>query len=47
VGTSAVGYELKIMVQIEVGNDGKSPPVHVVAKVNAKLGEVSEALRVE
>ena len=32
----------KITVRIEVGGDGKIPPDHIVAKINAKLGEVSK-----
>jgi hypothetical protein len=47
VGNAAVGYDLKIMVRIEVGGDGKRPPDEVVAKINARLGEVSKGLRLE
>jgi hypothetical protein len=45
IGSAAVGYDLKIMVRIEVGADGKRPPEEVVNKINAKLGEVSKDLK--
>jgi hypothetical protein len=45
IGSAAVGYDLKIMVQIEVGAGGKQPPEDVVAKINAKLGEISKGLK--
>ena len=41
----AVGYDLKVMVRVEVGSDGKRPPEDLVAKINAKLGEVSQGLK--
>jgi hypothetical protein len=39
---AAVGYDLKVQVRVEVGGDGKRPPVDIVAKINAMLGEVSK-----
>ncbi len=41
----AVGYDLKVMVRVEVGSDGKRPPEDLVAKINEKLGEVSQGLK--
>jgi hypothetical protein len=47
LGNAAVGYDLKVQVRVEVGADGKRPPNDVVAKLNAKLGEVSKNLKLE
>jgi hypothetical protein len=47
IGNAAVGYDLKVQVRIEIGGDGKRPPDDVVAKLNAKLGEVSKNLKLE
>ena len=41
---AAVGHALKVKVRIEVGGDGKRPPVDVITKLNARLGEVSKDL---
>jgi hypothetical protein len=46
VGAAAVGYDLKIVVRIEVGAVGKRPPEDIVAKINSKLGEVSKDFRI-
>lgn len=45
IGNAAVGYDMKGHVRVEVGGDGKRPPVDVVAKINAKLGEVSRGFK--
>jgi hypothetical protein len=45
IGKAAIGYDMRINVRIEVGADGMSPPDEVVAKINAKLGEVSKDLK--
>ena len=42
VGTAAVGYDLKIILRIEVGAVGKRPPDDIIAKIDSKLGEVSK-----
>ena len=47
VGKAAVGYAMKISVRIEIGGDGKRPPDDVVARINAKLGEVSKDFKFE
>ena len=44
IGKAAVGFEMKISVRIEVGSGGKRPPGDVVARINEKLGEISEKL---
>ncbi len=46
VGKAAVGYSMKIKVQIEIGGDGKRPPDDVVAKINARLSEVSKEFKI-
>jgi hypothetical protein len=45
VANAAVGHDLKIMVQIEVGGEGKSPPEQVVAKINGKISGILGELR--
>ena len=47
VGNTAVGYDMKFLVRIEIGSDGKRPPESVIAKLNAKLAEVSKGLKLE
>jgi hypothetical protein len=42
---AAVGYDLKFKLQVEVGSAAKPPPEDVLAKINAKLGDVSEKLK--
>ncbi len=42
VGAAAVGYDLKIILRIEVGAVGKRPPDDIIAKIDSKLGEVSK-----
>jgi hypothetical protein len=46
VGNAAVGYDLKLMVRIEVGGSAKNPPDEVVGMINAKLGAASKDLRI-
>jgi hypothetical protein len=40
IGKMGVGYAMKTNMRIEIGGDGKRPPYNVVAKINAKFGEV-------
>ena len=47
VGNAAAGYDMKVQVRIEVGSEGKRPPEDVIARINAKLGEVSKSLKLE
>ena len=46
VGAAAVGYDLKILVRIEVGAVGKRPPEDIIAKIDSKLGEVSKDFKI-
>jgi hypothetical protein len=41
---AAVGYDLKVMVRIEVGAEGKRPPDQVVSAINQRLTAISPAL---
>jgi hypothetical protein len=45
ITNAAVGYDLKILVTIEIGSAGKRPPDDLVGKLNAKLVEVSKDLK--
>ncbi|MBV8267117.1 MAG: ATP-binding protein [Planctomycetaceae bacterium] len=45
ISNASVGYDFEVMVRIEVGSDEKRPPEAVVAKINTKLGEVSDNLK--
>jgi hypothetical protein len=45
LGIAAVGYDLKFKLQVEVGNESKTPPEDVVTKLNVKLGGVSKDLK--
>jgi hypothetical protein len=45
ISSAAVGHDLRVIVRIEVGADGKRPPKEVVNKLNAKLGEVSNGFK--
>jgi hypothetical protein len=44
IGNAAVGYDLRVTVQIEVGAGGKRPPESIVASINGKLKEISPEL---
>ena len=44
LGSAAVGYDMKVLVRIELGSDGNRPPEDVVARLNAKLAGVSKDL---
>jgi hypothetical protein len=47
VGNTAVGYDMKVLVRIEVGSEAKRPPEDVVARLSAKLAEVSKGLKLQ
>jgi hypothetical protein len=45
ITNTAVGYDLKIQVRIEIGSAGNRPSDDLVGNPNAKLGEVSQELK--
>jgi hypothetical protein len=45
ITNAAVGYDLKIQVRIEIGSAGNRPPDDLVGKLSAKLGDVSQELK--
>ena len=44
ISKAAVGYDLKVMVRIEVGTDEKRPTDHVVSTINDRLTGISPEL---
>ena len=47
IGNAAVGYDLKVLVRIEVGSEGKRPPEDVVTKLKKLLMGISASLKLE
>jgi hypothetical protein len=45
ISSEAVGCDLKIQVRIEIGSAGHRPSDDLVARLNAKLAEVSKDLK--
>ena len=45
IGNAAVGHAMKIIVRVEFGGEGKRPPEDVVARINAKLADVSKGFK--
>jgi Protein of unknown function (DUF499) len=47
LGNAAIGYDMKILVRIEIGSEGKRPPEGVVTKLNRQLTSISTGLKLE
>ncbi len=47
ISNAAVGHDLKVIVRIEVGGEGKRPPDDVIAAINGKLKEISPELELK
>ena len=47
VGNTAVGYDLKVLVRIEVGSERERPPEDVVTKLKKMLTSISPSLKLE